>query len=81
MELTQSKTFQDYLAEATGQESIKVLQARNFETCHSCGKKVVQTYQKNFCKPCLVKIFQRLQPLINSMGSICNKSNIARLGL
>jgi len=90
MEFTHTpKSFQEYLDEASGAWDTYVTKSvtnntvnlSTMETCHSCGKKVVRTYQKNFCKPCLVKIFQRLQPVINSVSSICNKSPMARLGL
>jgi len=72
------QTFREHLEEQTG---IYTAEPVRLETCQNCGKLVVQTYQKNFCNPCLVKIFQRLQPVINSVSNICNKSPLARLGL
>ncbi len=33
--------------------------------CTSCNENVQKLYQDNLCKPCLVKLFKKLTPLID----------------
>ncbi len=39
-------------------------------TCQSCHKMVEKIYQQDYCKPCLVDIFNSLNPILKGIRNL-----------